>query len=368
MYTINDVKNFQLFKQHLVSPKNKVFSERNLLDLLDSIGYIQLDSINVTNARSQDIFLWSRFIKYSTNNYTSLYSSGGIVEIYSRFLSLMTRSSPIVSKIHFINFFNLQKEKNYPSFLKTLNRLEITGPVYKKDFVKNRNSQHWNLSEADTVIDKLWRAGLIKISRDHAFRKIIEANKVDAIPKLIDIRTEKLKLSRELLLQVLNNLGATTKSDLFRNISIHKSLFEQAFDEAIQTQEISEIPIEGENYYMLSNDLPFFTETSIQPRNCALLIPFDNLIQDRIRTQRLFGFNYKLESYIPNSMRIHGYFALPILIHGEIVGTVDLRFNRRERRLDINRLVWRDKFKNNNCCLNILCDLLGDLEDFVTNQ
>jgi uncharacterized protein YcaQ len=66
-----------------------------------------------------------------------------------------------------------------------------------------------------------------------------------------------------------------------------------------------------------------------------LLSPFDNLIIDRARTERLFGFRYRMEIYVPPAQRRFGYFAMPILFHDRIVGTVDPRLDRAARRLHV---------------------------------
>lgn len=366
MYTVKQVRNFQLLKQHLISPKEEAFSEEALLSLLSSIGYVQLDSINVTNARSQDIFLWSRFAKYNNKDYTNLYAQGRFVEVYLSALSLMTHDSTIVSKLQLINLFKMQNDINYPHFLKIFNKLVDAGPTYKKDFVQNRNSAQWHLSEEDNAIDKLWRAGLIKVTRDSAFRKIIEARKTDVNSIFKDINTIKLQLCGDLVRLAFNNLGVATKSEVFRSVHMPKALFDQAFNEAIQKQQILKVAVEGESNYILATDLDTFNENALYPHDATLLTPFDNLIRDRDRTLRIFSFNYKLESYIPRSQRTFGYFALPILINGEIVGTVDLRFNKKQRKLDIDRLVWQNKFKNNKYFITVFYDIISNFDKFVS--
>ena len=158
-----------------------------------------------------------------------------------------------------------------------------------------------------------------------------------------DVNELEKQVYADLILLTFNNLGIATKTDVFNGAHFRKRLFDSIFDKLLKEKQITNITVEGQDHYILESDLDAFHHNDILPNMAALLTPFDNLIRDRARTLRLFGINYKLESYTPTADRKLGYFALPILIHSDIVGTVDLRFDRARKQLSVNRLVWKNE-------------------------
>lgn len=74
------------------------------------------------------------------------------------------------------------------------------------------------------------------------------------------------------------------------------------------------------------------------PKTVRLLSPFDNLVIHRERLHQLFGFDYRLECYLPASKRVYGYFCLPILYGEQFVGRVDCKAHRAEKRFQVLRL------------------------------
>src|SRR5207247_5941330 len=112
----------------------------------------------------------------------------------------------------------------------------------------------------------------------------------------------------------------------------------------IERAEVAEIEVEGSSsrWLALTRDLPALARAGrmrAPSHGTTLLSPFDSLLWHRDRVTRLFGFDYRIEVYTPGPQRVHGYYTLPILHHGHLIGRLDAKAHRAERRRSEERRV-----------------------------
>jgi uncharacterized protein YcaQ len=118
---------------------------------------------------------------------------------------------------------------------------------------------------------------------------------------------------------------------------------------AREAGEVVEIEIAGERgrFLALAEDLEALAAAGRRRGASAgttLLSPFDSFLWHRERTRRLFGFDYTLEVYTPGRKRVHGYYSLPILHEGQLIGRLDPKAHRREKRLEVKAVHFEPWF------------------------
>jgi uncharacterized protein YcaQ len=141
----------------------------------------------------------------------------------------------------------------------------------------------------------------------------------------------------------LHAMGSATDTDLSRYLTFPRmgpGVRRAALRRLVEAGEVVEIEIPGARgrWLVLARDLPALRRAARRragSRGTTLLSPFDSLLWHRERVERLFGFSYRIEVYTPGPKRVHGYYTLPILHDGQLIGRVDAKAHRAERRLAV---------------------------------
>jgi hypothetical protein len=137
---------------------------------------------------------------------------------------------------------------------------------------------------------------------------------------------------RALLEQSAVALGIATAGDLRDHFRLKPDLAHPRIQELVEAGTLIPVTVEGWRQ-------PGYLHTDARiPRRIlgqALLAPFDPLIWERSRTERLFGFRYRLEIYVPAERRVHGYYVLPFLMDERIVTRLNLKADRQRSALRV---------------------------------
>ncbi len=150
------------------------------------------------------------------------------------------------------------------------------------------------------------------------------------------------EVRRTLVLKAVRALGITRArwvGDYFRMKNIPAAFL----DALVADGSLLQTTVEGwsEPAYMHPDSAALARRAAsgrLEPEHTTLLSPFDPLVWDRARALAIFGFDYRLECYTPEAKRIYGYFTLPILRRGAIVGRLDAKAHRKRARFEVKAL------------------------------
>ncbi|HEX8443345.1 MAG TPA: crosslink repair DNA glycosylase YcaQ family protein [Allosphingosinicella sp.] len=209
-----------------------------------------------------------------------------------------------------------------------LRRIEAQGPLAASDFEGARGrSGWWEWSDAKAALEWLFWSGRITAStRRNSFERVYDlAERVIPAHILSAPTPPKQDAQRALLERSARALGIATAADL-RDYFRLKPEATPRLDELVEEGRLRRVSVQGWRqpaYLHAEARLPR------RVRTAALLAPFDPLIWERARAERLFGFHYRIGIYTPAEKRVHGYYVLPFLLDEAIVARADLKADRQ---------------------------------------
>ena len=218
-----------------------------------------------------------------------------------------------------------------------LKRIETDGPLAASDVAQTRGPLRsavgwWEWSDAKHALEYLFWAGRITTAtRRGSFERVYDLPERVLPRDVLDAPTpDEPDAHRALLERAARALGVATAGDLRDYFRLKPTEALPRIRELVEAGTLQPVRVHGWSH-------PAYLHSSARvPRAIAgqaLLAPFDPLIWERARTQRLFNTRYRIEIYTPAHKRVHGYYVLPFLMDGQIVARVDLKADRLSRRL-----------------------------------
>ncbi len=344
--TVKQARWLALRAQLLTGPR-----PQNVLTVIKHLGYVQIDTIHVIE-RAHHHVLWSRLPDYEPATLSRLLD--GQSEVFEYWAHAAAYLPLTDYRFHATKMGRFTEQS--PWFKRTLEqhghlmtavkeRITEEGPLGSRDFIDTERRGTWLFKPARMALELLWQRGEIMVARRESFRRVYDLTE-RVLPDWVDTTppTED-EVGHFILRRALTAHGVLTEREI-RGHLWSRWRGPLPLKELIATGEVIELTIDGlrETHYALSEQLDQLPKRN-PPRRLHLLNPFDNLIINRKRLKKLFGFDYSLECYKPKVKRQYGHFILPILWGSDFVGRLEVKAERKAKELRLLGLWWEDNQK-----------------------
>ena len=350
-----------LQRQHLARPHATALTAKRLGRFVEDVGGLQLDSINVLD-RAHYLTVWSRFGPYDRARLDRLvYRRRLLFEYWAHAACLVPTSMLPWWRRAMLDYRSRHTgwsgwlRRNAKVLSTVQAAVQANGPMGNADFEGRRpagGGGWWSWRPVQHALHHLWMTGALTIHSRQHFQKRYDLLE-RALPDAHGIEpVSSEEFQRWHLTRSLHAMGAATELDLARYLTFPRfkpGARRAALRGLLERGDVTEIAIEGTpgHWLALTSDLPALTRagrTATPSLGTTLLSPFDSLLWHRDRVARLFGFDYRIEVYTPGPKRVHGYYTLPILHHGHLIGRVDAKSHRAERRLEVRHVHFEPWF------------------------
>ncbi|WP_350613147.1 winged helix-turn-helix domain-containing protein [Pseudomonas sp. HY7a-MNA-CIBAN-0227] len=316
--------------------------------LIDRLGVLQIDSVNAV-VRSHYLPLFSRLGSYSPLILEQAAWSQGwrrsLFEYWGHEASLlpmalyplmcwrMQRASQGQGIYHQMARFGREQQDTIRRVLGIVEQRGALG-AGSLSTREERAGPWWDWSDEKHALEWLFAAGLVTVAGRRGFERLYDLpERVIPVAILQQTPLSEAEAQRGLLLHAATALGVGTEKDLRDYFRLEPADSRGRLAELVEEGQLVACQVQGWKqpaYCLPEPKVPRKVLAS------ALLSPFDSLIWERSRTERLFDFRYRLEIYTPQDKRVYGYYVLPFLHNERIAARVDLRAERAAGRLAVH--------------------------------
>ncbi|MCG6496370.1 winged helix-turn-helix domain-containing protein [Kitasatospora sp. A2-31] len=312
--------------------------------MLRQLGSVQLDTISVL-ARSHELVPYARLGAVGRPAVEAAYwSAGTTFEYWSHAACIL----PVEEWPLFAFRRRRYRERNHvwgqqvdeATYQGVLARLRADGPLTSTELGgAKKTADWWDWSDTKIAVERALAFGDVVCAERRGWKRVYALAEQTVPAELFHAEPTDEECLRTLVAQSGAALGVATRADL---LDYHRLRPEQV-DAVVADSGL--VPVEVAGWGPAGSTAAAWADPAAlaaAPRGrhrTTLLSPFDSLIWDRPRTERIFGMLHKLEAYTPKHKRVHGYFAMPLLAGGRLVGRVD---PAREGRTLVARQVSLD--------------------------
>lgn len=334
---------------------------------------LQIDTIHVV-ARSPYFVLWSRLGDYQPCWLDELLAEGALFEYWAHeacFLPIedypLYRHRMIAPGALGWKYSHSWIAEHQAEVQQVLTAIRERGALRSADFVRTdgRSGGWWEWKPEKRALEMLFTAGELMIARRHHFQRVYDLRE-RVLPTWDDAQVpSREEVHRTLVLNAVQALGITTArwvADYFRTkqretIELPEKLAEAGALIRVAVEGWSESAYVHPQMWALAEAAG---AGAMDASLTTLLSPFDPLVWDRARVRTMFGFDYTIECYTPAPKRRYGYFTLPILNRGELIGRLDAKAHRKDGLFEVKALHLEPDTPLSDVCVSDLTSALRE--------
>lgn len=313
---------------------------RHFRRVLRHVSLVQIDSVNVV-VRAHYLPFFSRLGRYSMRALDQwLWTSGEMFEYWAHEASLVPVERRPYLRHRMLDGRRWHRveelERSSPGYLDgVLGEVEERGPLTASDLDNpgRRTGPWWGYGRGKIALEHHFATGAVTVAGRPRFTRLYDVPERVHPSRVLEIPDVPRDVAMTELLALgakAHGIGTTEDFADYYRLPIREA--RPLMRVLVERGDVAPVEVEG------WNRTAYLHRDAARPRSIksrALLAPFDPVVWHRPRAERLFGFRYRIEIYVPAEERVHGYYVLPFLLDDRLVARVDLKADRKVGRLAV---------------------------------
>jgi len=374
--SVQQARNLHLAAQGLLAPPRARARRASVRAVIERMRLLQIDTIHVV-ARSPYLVLFSRLGDYEPRWLDETLARADVFECWAHEacfapigdLGLHRHPSPVRTG-HWAHKSAARMQREHRAEIAALiEHIRTNGAVKSSDFERQIKGVGgwWNRSNEKRWLEAGFVLGDLMIARRENFQRVYDlSERVLATArtniraangpkgerqedvskaKSIDagVRFAEADIRREFLLGAVRALGITQARWIDDYFRLYKKFKDAALEPHVESGELIRVEVRGWDNpaYVHRDHAPLLARAArgaLRATHTTLLSPFDPVVWHRERASTMFGFDYTIECYVPGHKRRYGYFVLPILHRGRLIGRLDAKAHRAQGEFEVKAI------------------------------
>ncbi|HCJ6322988.1 winged helix-turn-helix domain-containing protein [Citrobacter sedlakii] len=346
--SLKEARLLHLAAQGLLRKPRRRARESDILATITRMSLLQIDTINIV-ARSPYLVLFSRLGDYPSQWLDAALTRGELMEYWAHEACFLPRSDFKLIRHRMLTPENMGwkykaawMNDHAGEIEQLIQHIQHNGPVRSADFAHPRKgtSGWWKWKPHKRHLEGLFTAGKLMVVERRNFQRVYDLTH-RVMPHWDDERDLLPRAQAELFMldNSARSLGIFREQWLADYYRLKRPDLQRWRETRAEQQQIIPVEVDTLGTLWLHAELLSLLEQAqakkLSATHSAVLSPFDPVVWDRKRAEQLFGFSYRLECYTPAPKRQFGYFVLPLLHRGQLVGRMDAKMHRRTAVLEI---------------------------------